>query len=63
MFHARCPGLSLSKDAFSRSHGYDRFVVALIIRMLVIIKMMIIVSNNNNNNSIVPAYHKDVVEI
>ena len=29
MFHARCPELSLSRDAFSRSHGYDKFVVAL----------------------------------
>ena len=29
MFHARCPGLSLSRDAFSRSHGCDKFVVAL----------------------------------
>ena len=29
MFHARCPGLSLSRDAFSRSHEYDKFVVAL----------------------------------
>ena len=29
MFHARFPELSLRRDAFSRYHGYDRFVVAL----------------------------------
>ena len=29
MFHAQCPELSLIRDAFSRSHGYDKFVVAL----------------------------------
>ena len=27
MFHARCPELSLSRDAFSQSHEYDKFVV------------------------------------
>ena len=29
MFNARFQELSLSTDAFSRSHGYDKFVVAL----------------------------------
>ena len=29
MFHAPCPELSSSRDAFSCSHGYDKFVVAL----------------------------------
>ena len=29
MFHARCPDLSVSRDAFSRSHRYNKFVVAL----------------------------------
>jgi len=29
MSHAQCQELSLSRDAFSRSHAYDRFVVAL----------------------------------
>ena len=48
MFHARCPGLSLSRDAFSRSHGYDRFVVALgpytiIIIIFIIISIIIII--------------------
>ena len=27
MFHARCPELSFSRDAFSHSHEYDKFVV------------------------------------
>ena len=29
MFHAQCQELSLSTDAFSRSHEYNRSVVAL----------------------------------
>ena len=29
MFHARCPELSLNRDAFSHSHEYDKFVAAL----------------------------------
>ena len=29
MFHAQCPGPSLSRDTFSRCHGYDKFVVTL----------------------------------